>query len=68
MSIPTGKIKENNPCIIQMIVYRSTGFNKPKKLVEIFKGCLNTFFGIISPIYIPKVINFAVYQQGVDEG
>jgi len=50
-----------------MIAYCSTGINKPKKLGEIFKGCLNTFFSIISPINIFKVINFAVYQQGVDE-
>ena len=41
--------------------------NKPKKLNQIFKECINTFLSLVSLINRPKVINFAVYQQDVNE-
>ena len=41
--------------------------NKPKKLALIFKGYINTFLSTLSLINLSKVINFAVYQQGVNE-
>ena len=40
--------------------------NIPKKLRETFRGYINTFFSPITPVYNYKVINFALYQQGVN--
>ena len=40
--------------------------NIPKKLRETFRGYINTFFSPITPVYIHKVFNFALYQQGVN--
>ena len=40
--------------------------NIPKKLRETFRGYINTFFSPITPVYNHKVINFALYQQGVN--
>lgn len=43
------------------------GTNKPKKLNQIFKEYINTFLSLVSLINRPKVINFAVHQQIVNE-
>ena len=40
--------------------------NIPKKLRETFRGYINTFFSPITQVYNHKVINFALYQQGVE--
>lgn len=40
--------------------------NIPKKLRETFRGYIHTFFSPITPVYNHKVINFALYQQGVE--
>ena len=40
--------------------------NIPKKLRETFRGYINTFLSPITPVYNHKVINFALYQQGVE--
>ncbi len=61
VSILKGKIFRNNPCIIQSNTYYNGVTNNPKKLREIFKGYINTFFSSLSSVYNPKVINFAIY-------
>ena len=61
-----GKKFKNNSCNIQNNVYAPTGMNIPKKLRETFRGYINTFFSPITPVYNHKVINFALYQQGVE--
>lgn len=67
MSMLRGNIFKNNPCIIQILAYDGGRINKPKKLRGIFKARFNTFFILISLINPSKVINFADYQQAVDE-
>ena len=52
----------------KVLLMDSSGFNLPlaKKLRETFRGYINTFFSPITPVYNHKVINFALYQQGVE--
>lgn len=40
--------------------------NIPKKLTETFYTDLNTFFSTYLTVYMHKVFNFALYQQGVN--
>lgn len=40
--------------------------NNPKKLASIFHASFNTFLSTNQPVYIHKVFNFALYQQGVN--
>lgn len=40
--------------------------NIPKKLAPIFTAFLNTFLSTKQPVYIHKVFNFALYEQGVN--
>lgn len=40
--------------------------NIPKKLASIFPVSLNTFLSTKQPVYIHKVFNFALYEQGVN--
>ena len=68
LSIPAEKNLRNNSCIIHRNTYYKAAINKPNKLAEKFQGGLNTFFSTLSPGFLLKVINFAVYQQDVDEG
>lgn len=67
MSIEQGNIFKDYTCIIQSNAYYNAVTNIAKKLREIFKGYLNTFFSIIPSVYNSKVINFAVHQQDVNE-
>ena len=41
--------------------------NNTKKLASTFQAYFNRFFSTNSPVYIHKVFNFALYQQGVNE-
>ena len=66
LSKEQGKKFKNNSCNIQNNVYAPTRMNIPKKLRETFRGYINTFFSPITPVYNHKVINFALYQQGVE--
>ncbi|WP_294470856.1 hypothetical protein [uncultured Bacteroides sp.] len=40
--------------------------NIPKKKAETFHTDINIFFSTYLPVYIHKVFNFALYQQGVN--
>ncbi len=40
--------------------------NIPKNKVETFYADINIFFSTYLPVYIHKVFNFALYQQGVN--
>ena len=40
--------------------------NNTKKLASTFQAYFNRFFSTYLPVYIHKVFNFALYQQGVN--
>ena len=40
--------------------------NIPKNKDETFYADINIFFSTYLPVYIHKVFNFALYQQGVN--
>ena len=41
--------------------------NIPKNKDKTFYADINIFFSTYLPVYIHKVFNFALYQQGVNE-
>lgn len=67
MSIQKGNILRNSSCIIQINAYYNSVTNIAKKLAEIFQSYINTFLSTISSIIHSKVINFAIYEQDVNE-
>lgn len=40
--------------------------NISKKTIKTFHANINIFFSTYLPVYIHKVFNFALYQQGVN--
>lgn len=67
VSIVHGKNLRNEACIIQKKLYYAKRTNKAKKLASFFKASINIFFSPVSLLNLPKVINFAHYQQDVNE-